>query len=549
MPLNRMIRSKLTGLVVALMCLLSTGVLAQDQRKLDSLTNLLNSLAPDTNRVKTLIELSKIYAPSNFEESLKRANEAQVLSSQINSDHWEAYSYKAIGLAHGYNQDPQNARLNYLRAAAIFDKLDQPVQVANMYLNSGAEFYYGLQYDSSLYYYLIALPMYEQTQDEAGMAKAYNNLALVYRKMSMSEEAIEMYSKSLKQKEAIGDEQGIMNTELNLGALYYNLDLYDESLVHLDKAYNLAISLDNIEIQSFALMNIAVNHMDRRELDVALSKARQSEVLLIQQGISRRLGTLYSMMGAAHSLRNDCDSAFYYVARSRELGEGYLQIREKRQNYRTLADCEAQAGNYQAAYEYKALELAYGDTIAADKQQERIAAIQVRYEQEVRQSTLLEQEKEIAEGEAEKSQLISVITIVSSITVFLLFLIILIQLRNRRRRERDQREVEKQLDEIELLRSKVAAIAEVPQPGMAMQLTGQEVNALLLSPLTERELEVLKLIAAGKSNQQIADETFVSINTIKTHVNHIYDKLDVKNRTQATVKASKLQLLQGDSDS
>ena len=71
----------------------------------------------------------------------------------------------------------------------------------------------------------------------------------------------------------------------------------------------------------------------------------------------------------------------------------------------------------------------------------------------------------------------------------------------------------------------------------------EEVNTHLINPLTERELEVLKAIAEGKSNQQIADELFVSINTIKSHVNKIYDKLDVNNRTQATLKASELKLV------
>ncbi|MBI3309443.1 MAG: response regulator transcription factor [Candidatus Melainabacteria bacterium] len=56
-------------------------------------------------------------------------------------------------------------------------------------------------------------------------------------------------------------------------------------------------------------------------------------------------------------------------------------------------------------------------------------------------------------------------------------------------------------------------------------------------PLSERELEVLKLIVDGKSNQDIAGKLFVTLATVKTHVRSILNKLSVDDRTQAAVKA------------
>jgi DNA-binding CsgD family transcriptional regulator len=61
--------------------------------------------------------------------------------------------------------------------------------------------------------------------------------------------------------------------------------------------------------------------------------------------------------------------------------------------------------------------------------------------------------------------------------------------------------------------------------------------------LTGRELEVLRHIGQGRSNQEIADTLFVSLNTIKTHTNNIYGKLGVRRRTQALEKARQLKLL------
>ncbi len=61
--------------------------------------------------------------------------------------------------------------------------------------------------------------------------------------------------------------------------------------------------------------------------------------------------------------------------------------------------------------------------------------------------------------------------------------------------------------------------------------------------LSKRELEVLQLLAIGLSNQEIADQLFVSLNTIKTHISRLFEKLEVKRRTQAVEKAKKLCLI------
>ncbi len=67
---------------------------------------------------------------------------------------------------------------------------------------------------------------------------------------------------------------------------------------------------------------------------------------------------------------------------------------------------------------------------------------------------------------------------------------------------------------------------------------------LLLEPLSERELEVLQCIMKGQSNQAIADHLQVSLNTVKTHMSHIFAKLHVNSRTQAVARAHELQLIE-----
>ena len=68
---------------------------------------------------------------------------------------------------------------------------------------------------------------------------------------------------------------------------------------------------------------------------------------------------------------------------------------------------------------------------------------------------------------------------------------------------------------------------------------GGQTEAPLYKELTEREMEVLKLLAQGKSNQDIADTLMIGIKTVKFHVTNILSKLDVEDRTQAAIYAYK----------
>jgi len=65
----------------------------------------------------------------------------------------------------------------------------------------------------------------------------------------------------------------------------------------------------------------------------------------------------------------------------------------------------------------------------------------------------------------------------------------------------------------------------------------------LVEPLSERELEILSLIARGASNKEIASQLYIAEGTVKNHVTHILGKLEVRDRTQAALKARELGLI------
>ncbi|MNI21828.1 Transcriptional regulatory protein LiaR [compost metagenome] len=90
-----------------------------------------------------------------------------------------------------------------------------------------------------------------------------------------------------------------------------------------------------------------------------------------------------------------------------------------------------------------------------------------------------------------------------------------------------------------------SATAKV-SPSLLAQLPAAVTRPSVDAPceqLSSRELAVLKLIAQGCSNQEISDQLFISLHTVKTHASHINSKLGVERRTQAVARAKELGVL------
>ena len=73
--------------------------------------------------------------------------------------------------------------------------------------------------------------------------------------------------------------------------------------------------------------------------------------------------------------------------------------------------------------------------------------------------------------------------------------------------------------------------------------TTRDLEPILIEPLTEREMEVLRLVAAGQPDRQLADELVVVLDTVKKHVRNILRKLGACNRTHSVARARALGLL------
>ncbi len=89
----------------------------------------------------------------------------------------------------------------------------------------------------------------------------------------------------------------------------------------------------------------------------------------------------------------------------------------------------------------------------------------------------------------------------------------------------------------------IAIFNHLQQETTTKQPDLESVNEALPVPLSQREFDMLMMLQTGKTNKEIAEELFISINTVKTHLLHLFEKLDVRNRTQALFRIKELRVL------
>ena len=93
------------------------------------------------------------------------------------------------------------------------------------------------------------------------------------------------------------------------------------------------------------------------------------------------------------------------------------------------------------------------------------------------------------------------------------------------------------------LRSHIAKLITSFNDSISPQPSGS-ISQPLIDPLSERELEILRLVAGGKSNQEIAGELYLAVGTVKKHMSNIFGKLNADSRTRCVAQARELHLIE-----
>ncbi|MBL4709907.1 MAG: tetratricopeptide repeat protein [Flavobacteriales bacterium] len=369
-----------------------------------------------------------------------------------------------------------------------------------------------------------------------------------------------------------------------MGGLYFNQQKLDIALQYFDSAQFINEGLKNDEIQAKIYHRKAFLYSKQKNCAKSLEYHKKSLDLVIKREMGPWLVSMCnSNIAEQYNCIGDYDKALFYINESlkditkggyatfyalrlcqkgaiyrsqekydlaiiyfKEGFEIYKEIKHKVNMKNTgsqLAEMLFITGDYKAAYEFLKVSNDLKDSLLESKIEKIIVEKDKIHALEQSNQKAILQEEKINGLEQEKRADQTVI--LALLLVFLSVLTIIYlgakSLKQRREKEEIATKFKMELNqkEMDLLQIQVNSLLSESKNLMNQAVNLESLNTYLETPLTKRELDVLTQLAKGKSNIEIGEILFVSVNTVGTHLKNIYSKLEVKNRVQAVKLASR----------
>ena len=418
-------------------------------------------------------------------------------------------SHNFMGAINHKQGEYDKAIVHYLKALAISDSLGNAMTSSICMNNIGGIFYRLGNMEKALNYFEKSLEIKREAGDQFGIASSLNNIASVLLENNDTLKALDHFKQSLKIREEIGDLPGTAASLNNIGGVYRQLNRNEEAIALYQKSVTLKEQMGDQAGLTVTLNNIAIAYREMELFSQALDHALRSLVI------------------------------------AREIGS-YDDIKI---GYETTAQIYGLMGDYEKAYDHHRDYVKIKDSLFNLEKSTQIEELERKYSTDQKEKELEIEKAENARKDAElkeqdlRTKAIIVIFLLLSLVSALLFMFY--RVRRRAELKRSIQEKNLLLKEMELLRATLNMDLNQSAERQKVSINKDDINRNLLTPLTEREMEVLDLICDGKTNKAIGEDLFVSVNTIKTHALSIYEKLDVNNRTQALKKVGKLHLAVG----
>lgn len=511
-------------------------------------------------RIDYLLDRSSKLLKTNYEAALFPAIEAVKLSEVIQDSVRLGKSYNALGVSLDYASRYELAEHYFFKSYEITHKFSGPSATSEVLNNLGVATYYQGKYNESLSYYLKSLEVKEKfLKDRSAESRlkflaTYNNLGNVWDQIGSWTKSKAYYESALgiaSELELSDQESLIMG---NIVTLLINQDSIDLADPIAKRAYHIADSLQEQNLIASSLLNIGIIEYEKEnynEAEAYFEKAKNHYVSLNDScGLSKvnyNLSLIFLNKNQFVKAKELADQVVDfeknhnvggYLLKSKLL---YARVYEKQQPRKAIEFLQ----------DYIELKDSQDAVLIAEKINDQ--EVIFKTEQKNAEIELLQAEKDLIIAEKENSDLrisrknVYLILLTACFVLIVIVGVMFFLFLNSKKKNAEERAKKLFIyhqREIDRLRNAVINTNEIkPLTPDMVNVLHQELNNYLKNPLSERELEVLYLVAEGKMNKEIAEKLSISINTVKTHVVNICEKLDVQNRTAAAVKANNLNIL------
>ncbi len=437
----------------------------------------------------------------------------------------------------------------------------------------------------SVQYHKRAMNFLEHTKDTLLKITNLNNLAVSLRKLNMESEAMKYYMEALELAQAIDNERNIAMIYHGIGNVYVNLEDYPQALhyffkalkiesnrgntlgmeydyANIAEAYTLMKSFDSAKIYLDTMTVLAKKlygeqlgiednlwgkyHFYKGEYDKAVDFYRKSLELVKQKNIDRYIANAEIMLGKSLILTGypNHDEILKHINNGTELAKRIGSKENIILGYDAMVTYYLQRNDYQNAYKYQRLKEIYKDSMINLRAKKIINTLEILHDTHEKDNRIkaLAKEKEMARRKMKQNMLYFKIAGAVALAIIILLLIIVKQRKEKSDLllEQKNREIQNYIQQLNLIHAQLRKQKKNHKGNNPAGISEETCNTLRSDyDLTPREHDVLNLICEGKTNDEIAKELFISKNTVKSHIRHIYEKLDVKNRSEIFKKISR----------
>ncbi len=478
-------------------------------------------------KVDTLIQLNKSAGytrPDFVEKALETAEKI----------------YDINGIANAYNAKGYMARkdnhflksVEYYKRALGFLENSQDTMLRMIVLNNLGVSLRKLNDDKTAYkYYMQGLDLAKKNRNEAQAARILNGIGNVFVNTEEYDKALFYFKKSLEIELKNKNLRGQEYNYANIGEAYIYIKQYDSAEYYLKKSLSIAKNIYRYKEPGIEYNLLGYLYKNKGDFVKAIFYYNLAIPILEKQNIQRYVANSYINRG----LSKLAFKKFKQAKQDIDIGLQIAKSIKSKENislgYEALVQYYSVLKDYKSALSAHILAKKFHDSIVNVSAKNSIISTQILYETKEKDEKIKQLAYEKAQ-EAKASQ--RNFWMMIGIAVFSLFMLIFLYLFFSLRRKNKDLELEQKNSEIQKY---VLQIKELEEQ---MQQKGQpkiDIDTKLKEmDLTKREIDVLKLIAEGYTNEQIADKMFISKNTVKSHIKNIYMKLDVKNRIQVLKK-------------